>query len=114
MTVSFAQPSAVPATAPDPMTVEALRRIVDEQIGPRFPGAIYSNQDGAFEVIALIRDPKRARELLKRRCAQWALIVKDVLRPGAEPFVVGSTWTTSDHLVREAKAAVTSTDGGKH
>ncbi|MGY1583845.1 hypothetical protein [Streptomyces sp. MN13] len=87
----------------DPAIVEALRRVIDAQIGPRQPGAIYQNQDGAFEVIALIRDPKRARELLRRRCAQWALIVRDVLRPDGEPFVIGSVWTMSDHLVREAR-----------
>jgi hypothetical protein len=86
----------------DAMTLEALRRVIEEQIGPRRKGAIYQNSDGAFEVLALVRDPERARALLNRRCAQWALIVKDVLRPGAEPFAVGSVWTTSDFLVREA------------
>lgn len=114
MTVSFAQPPAASAVVPDSTTLDALRRVIDEQIGPRQPGAIYQNQDGAFEVIALVRDPKKARELLKRRCAQWALIVKDVLRPGAEPFVIGSAWTTSDYLVREAKAAATGAVGGMH
>jgi hypothetical protein len=96
----------------DPATLEALRRVIDEQIGPRQPGAIYQNQDGASEVIALVRDPQRARELLKRRCAQWAVIVKDVLRPGAEPLVVGSAGTTSDYLVREAGTAVAGREGG--
>lgn len=101
-------------TPADSTTLEALRRVIDDQIGPRQPGAIYQTSDGAFEVIALIRDPKKARELLKRRCAQWALIVKDVLRPGAEPFVVGSAWTASDYLVREAKAAARGAVGGMH
>ncbi|MBH1937824.1 hypothetical protein I5Q34_26735 [Streptomyces sp. AV19] len=96
----MAQP--LPATQADPATLEALRRVIDDQIGPRRRGAIYRNQDGMFEVLALIRDPRQARELLRRRCAQWALIVKDVLQPGAEPFAVGTVWTTSDHLVREA------------
>lgn len=93
-----------PAAEPDPMILEALRRVVDDQIGPRTPGSIYQNVDGAFEVLAVIRDPQRARELLGRRGAQWALVVKDVLRPGAEPFAIGSVWTTSDYLVREAAA----------
>jgi hypothetical protein len=87
------------------MTLEALRRVIEAQIGPREPGAIYQNTDGAFEVVALIRDPQRARELLLRRCAQWALIVRDVLRPDGEPFAIGSAWTDSDYLVREAAAA---------
>ncbi|MFF7566618.1 hypothetical protein ACFZB4_42515 [Streptomyces pseudovenezuelae] len=90
------------AAPPDPSTLEALRRVVDAQIGPRGVGAIYQNSDGAFEVIAVIRDPAMARGLLKRRCAQWALIVKDVTRAGGEPFAIGSVWTTSDYLVREA------------
>lgn len=89
---------------PHPQQGLALAGSVDDQIGPRGTGAIYQNADGAFEVLALIRDPERARALLNRDCAQWALIVKDVLRPGAEPFVVGSFWTDSDHLVREADA----------
>lgn len=93
-----------PAVEPDPMIAEALRRVVDDQIGPRAQGAIYQNVDGAFEVLAVIRNPERARALLGRRSAQWALIVKDVLRPGAEPFTIGSVWTTSDHLVREARS----------
>ncbi|MFJ6509277.1 hypothetical protein [Streptomyces sp. NPDC091879] len=91
-------------TVGDPTTLEALRRVVDDQIGPRSPGAIYQNSDGAFEVLSVIRDPERARGLLTRRGAQWALIVRDVLRPAGEPFVVGSVWTTSDRLVREAAA----------
>ncbi|MER7982633.1 hypothetical protein [Streptomyces sp. NPDC095817] len=86
----------------DPMILEALRQVVEQQIGPRKPGAIYQNSDGAFEVLSITRDPERARGLLNRRCAQWALIVRDVLRPNAEPFVVGTVWTTSDRLVREA------------
>ncbi|MFI9311374.1 hypothetical protein [Streptomyces triculaminicus] len=100
MQISMAQP---PTT--DPATDEALRRVIDAQIGPRRPGAIYQNQAGAFEVLALVCDPEQARALLRRRCAQWALIVRDVLRPNAEPFVVGSVWTTSDRLVREANNA---------
>lgn len=96
----------------DPEILEGLRRVVDDQIGPRREGAIYTNQDGAFEVLAVVRDPKRARELLNRRCAQWALIVKDLLRPGAEPFAVGSVWTTSDRLVRDADDAPANTKGG--
>ncbi|MFI0742692.1 hypothetical protein ACH4PU_32120 [Streptomyces sp. NPDC021100] len=101
MNVSIAHPRPAPAAVPDPATLEALRRVVEAQIGPRRPGAIYQNTDGVFEVLAVVRDPKRARGLLRRRCAQWAVIVRDVLRAGAEPFAVGSVWTTADHLVRD-------------
>ncbi|EST18045.1 hypothetical protein [Streptomyces roseochromogenus] len=93
--------------------LEGLRRVVDAQIGPRREGAIYTNQDGAFQVLAVVRDPQRARELLNRRCAQWALIVKDLLQPGAFPFAIGSVWTTSDRLVLETgDAPSNATDGG--
>ncbi|MEU2564843.1 hypothetical protein ABZ626_36760 [Streptomyces longispororuber] len=92
------------AAAVDLAGHEALRRVVEEQIGPRERGAIYQNQDGAFEVLSVIRDRETARVLLKRRSAQWALVVRDVLR-ASEPFAVGSVWTTSDRLVREACVA---------
>ncbi|WP_461009622.1 hypothetical protein [Streptomyces capparidis] len=91
---------------------EGLRRVIDAQIGPRREGAIYQNQDGAFEVLAVVRDPQRARALLNRRCAQWAVIVRDVLRPDGQPFAIGSVWTTSDRLVREAGDAPTRARGG--
>jgi hypothetical protein len=82
----------------------AAGQTIADQIGPRAAGAIYQNVDGAFEVLAVVRDPERAQALLKRP-AQWALIIKDVLRPGAEPFAVGSIWTSSDYLIRPAKEA---------
>ncbi|MFE6129713.1 hypothetical protein ACFQ6Q_15810 [Streptomyces sp. NPDC056437] len=104
MTVSMPQPLTTPAT-PDPKILEALRRVIDGQIGPRHAGAIYQNQDGAFEVLALVRDPERSRATLGRRCSQWALIVRDVLRPDGEPFAIGSVWTTEDRLVRAANDA---------
>ncbi|MFM9681692.1 hypothetical protein [Streptomyces brasiliscabiei] len=107
-TLSMTHPLPPPAAASgETTTLETLRRAIDEQVGPRGKGAIYRNTDGAFEVLDLVRDPERARQLLNRRCAQWALIVRDVLRPDGEPFAIGSVWTTSDHLVREA-----GTDGG--
>lgn len=91
-------------TAADPMMTEALRRVVDDQIGPRGVGAIYRNTDGVFEVLVVTRDPKQARALLRKRCAQWAVIVKDVTRAGGEPFAIGRVWTCSDFLIREAGA----------
>ncbi|MCX4598339.1 hypothetical protein OG819_55370 [Streptomyces sp. NBC_01549] len=108
LTISMPHQPTAPAPAGDLKNLEGLRRVVEDQIGPRAKGTIYQNIDGAFEVLAVIRDPQQARELLKRRCAQWAVIVRDVLRADGEPFPVGSVWTDSDHLVlREAGA-----DGG--
>jgi hypothetical protein len=82
------------------MTTETLA-----QIGPRTAGAIYTNTDGAFEVLALVTDPVEAARLLKRGAARFAVIVKDVLRPDSQPFAVGSVWTDSDRLVRAGGAS---------
>ncbi|MFC7897550.1 hypothetical protein [Streptomyces sp. NPDC057381] len=84
------------------------RPSVQEEVGPRLPGAIYSNTDGRFEVLALITDPAEAAQLLRRAAARWALIVCDTLRADGEPFAVGSVWTTSDYLVRPARVAYAS------
>jgi hypothetical protein len=78
---------------------------VNEEIGPRRPGAIYQNVDGRFEVLALITDPGEAARLLRRDGARWAVIVRDTLRPDGQPFAVGSVWTTSDYLIRPARTA---------
>ncbi|MEU6687719.1 hypothetical protein [Streptomyces sp. NPDC046832] len=77
----------------------------DQEIGPRRPGAIYANQDGRFEVLALITNPGEATQQLRRDSARWAVIVRDTLRPDGQPFAVGSVWTTSDYLIRPAKTA---------
>ncbi|MFJ6661599.1 hypothetical protein ACIQNG_35410 [Streptomyces sp. NPDC091377] len=90
----------------DPTTLEALRRVIADQIGPRSPGAIYQSEAGGrFEVLAVVLDPESARALLKRRGAQWALIVKDVLRPASDPVAIGTAWAKGDYLVREGREA---------
>ncbi|MFJ8158866.1 hypothetical protein [Streptomyces sp. NPDC094468] len=71
---------------------------VDSEIGPRSVGAIYQTSISTYEVLAVIRDPERASALLKRT-ALFAVIVRDIMRADAEPYAVGDTWTTSDHLV---------------
>ncbi|MFG2284019.1 hypothetical protein ACGFNQ_35705 [Streptomyces asoensis] len=78
-----------------------------DEIGPRYPGAIYQNADGRFEVLALITDPREAAQLLRRDSARWAVIVRDTLRPDGQPYAVGSVWTTSDYLLREGRPAYT-------
>lgn len=86
-------------------TVMALPRTVDDEIGPRRPGAIYQNTDGRFEVLALVTDPREAAQLLHRDGARWAVIVRDTLRPDGIPFAVGSVWTDADYLIREGRPA---------
>ncbi len=71
-----------------------------QEIGPRTEGAIYENVDGAFKVLELVRDRAKARELLHRRSAQFAVIVRDMRRDDGDPFAVGSVWTTSDRLLK--------------
>ncbi|SEE67820.1 hypothetical protein SAMN05216532_8350 [Streptomyces sp. 2231.1] len=102
MTISIAQPPAVNASMSDPMTLAALRQVINDQIGPRRPGAIYQNIDGCFEVLALVTVPADAAQLLRRAAARWAVVVRDTLRPDGQPFAVGSVWTTSDYLIRPA------------
>ncbi|MDO0929732.1 hypothetical protein QQY24_31910 [Streptomyces sp. TG1A-8] len=80
-----------------------IRPSVQDEIGPRRPGAIYQNSDGRFEVLALITDPVDAAVLLRRDGARWAVIVRDTLRPDGQPFAVGTVWTTSDYLIRPAR-----------
>lgn len=83
---------------------EALRRTVAAQIGPRRPGVIYRNVDGLFLVVDVFTEPDRARRLLNRRSAQFAVVVINLIDD--RMHIVGSTWTTSDHVVH-APGAVT-------
>jgi hypothetical protein len=71
-----------------------------QAIGPRSEGAIYENVDGAFRVLELVTDPGKARELLHRQAARFAVVVQDVRREDGQPFAVGSVWTTSDRLIK--------------
>ncbi|MFF3166775.1 hypothetical protein [Streptomyces sp. NPDC003273] len=81
-----------------------IRPSVQDEIGPRRPGAIYQNTDGRFEVLALVTNPADAAQLLRRTAARWAVIVRDTLRPDGQPFAIGSVWTDSDYLIRPAPA----------
>ncbi|MGV9342860.1 hypothetical protein [Streptomyces sp. NPDC003688] len=88
---------------PHPQQATDRARLAAE-IGPRRPGAIYTNVDGRFEVLAVTTDPSEAR-LLLRRSARWAVTVRDTLRPDGQPFPVGSVWTESDYLNHPAPVA---------
>jgi hypothetical protein len=87
-----------------PLVSLAACSTVAEQIGPRQPGAIYANVDGRFEVLALITRPSEAARLLRCNSAEFAIIVRDTLRPDGQPYVIGDVWTTSDYLVRPARS----------
>ncbi|MFH8342981.1 hypothetical protein [Streptomyces sp. AM6-12] len=79
-----------------------VRPSVQDEIGPRQPGAIYQNTDGRFEVLVLVTNRADAAQLLRRTAARWAVIVRDVLRPDAQPFAIGTVWADSDYLIRPA------------
>jgi hypothetical protein len=79
---------------------EALARVVADEIGPRRPGVVYDNTDGIFQVLEVVTDRSEARRILRRRAAQFAVIIRDVIREGAEPFAVGTVWTPSDRVLK--------------
>ncbi|MEU1078171.1 MULTISPECIES: hypothetical protein [unclassified Streptomyces] len=83
--------------ATDPDMSEALRQVIAQQIGPRRPGLIYGNVDGEFRVDAVITDRSEARRILKRRGAQFAVIVTD--HTGTQQ-ALGSVWTGSDRVLK--------------
>ncbi|MET8585767.1 hypothetical protein ABZX39_33590 [Streptomyces collinus] len=87
------------SNTPDSTQVnEALRRVVADQIGPRRPGVVYDNASGIFAVRRVITDLSEARRVLKRRAAQFAVLVKD-LHDGTEHYT-GATWTGSDRVLK--------------
>lgn len=93
--------STIPPTSADARQAdEALSRVVAGQIGPRKPGVVYDNVDGAFKVLEVVTDPAEARRILKRRSAQFAVIVIDTLRPNAQEFPIGTVWTGSDRVLK--------------
>jgi hypothetical protein len=77
---------------------EALRQVVAAQIGPRRPGVVYDNAAGTYEVRAVVTDLAEARRILRRRAAQFAVLVRD-LHTGTEHYT-GATWTGSDRVLK--------------
>ncbi|MDK0524980.1 hypothetical protein [Streptomyces sp. ML-6] len=82
----------------DSVITEALRRVVAGQIGPRKPGVVYSTTDGVYEVLDVTTDRDEARRILRRRAAQFAVIVHDCTADtiGA----VGTAWTGTDRVIK--------------
>ncbi|WP_329203924.1 hypothetical protein [Streptomyces sp. NBC_01435] len=82
----------------DSVIDEALRRVVAGQIGPRKPGVVYDNADGVFEVLAVTTDRTEARRVLRRRAAQFAIIVHD--RTADTVGAIGTAWTGTDRVLK--------------
>jgi hypothetical protein len=93
---------APPSNIPDSQAAEALRRVVADQIGPRQPGTVYDNVDGAFEVLDVVTDTSEARRILGRRGARFAVLIRD-LDAGTERYT-GATWTGSDRVLKAVAA----------
>jgi hypothetical protein len=87
--------STIPST--DGQHDEALLRVITEQIGPRQPGVVYDNADGIFEVIE-VHNATEARRILKRRAAQYAITVRDLVTDTVG--TIGTTWTGSDRVLK--------------
>lgn len=76
---------------------EALSRAVSAQIGPRRPGVVYDNVDGIYAVLA-VHDAADARRILKRRAAQFAITVHDLVTDSVS--TIGTVWTGSDRVLK--------------
>lgn len=75
----------------------ALSRVIADQIGPRRPGVVYDNSDGIYAVLA-IHDAADARRILKRRAAQFAITVHDLVTDSVS--TIGTVWTGSDRVLK--------------
>ncbi|MEU6054203.1 hypothetical protein ABZ829_27755 [Streptomyces xanthochromogenes] len=85
-----------------PAFAEELRRVVATQIGPRRPGVIYDHADVLFQVVAVTADASEARRILKRRAAQFAITVIDLIT--GDQHVTGAVWTGSDRVLKAVAA----------
>lgn len=83
---------------------EALRRVVAGQIGPRRPGVVYDNTDGIFLVIDVQTDSARARQMLNRRAAQFAIVAINLVTD--HMVILGSVWTSSDRVIESGSPAI--------
>ena len=75
---------------------EALAQSVTTDIGPRRPGVVYYDGPRLVQVLAVIRDRTEARRVLRRKAAQFAVIIRD-LHTGAE-HATCTVWTGSDRV----------------
>jgi hypothetical protein len=90
---------APPSTSPDSVQAEeALRRVIQDQIGPREPGVVYYDGGRLVEVRRVINAASEARRILRRRAAQFAILVRD-LHTGTEHYT-GAIWTGSDRVLK--------------
>jgi hypothetical protein len=72
------------------------------QIGPRKPGVVYTDGVTNLRVVDVITSPSEARRILRRRAAQFAVIVRDLHpRPGQPvEYATCATWTGTDRVLK--------------
>ncbi|MEW2393040.1 hypothetical protein AB0933_32235 [Streptomyces venezuelae] len=84
----------IPATQPD----EALDRSVAADIGPRTEGVVYYDGPRLVQVRRVITDRDQARRILKRRAAQFAVIVHD--QHANTEYATCAVWTGTDRVLK--------------
>lgn len=81
---------------------EVLARSVATDIGPRKAGVVYYDGPRLVQVRQVITDRTEARRILKRRAAQFAVLVRD-LHAGTE-YATCAVWTGSDRVLKAVNA----------
>lgn len=92
------QSSGPMTAAADTQPDEALARSVAVDIGPRRPGVTYVTGNGALTVLDVITDRSEARRILRRKAAQFAILVRDP-HTGSE-YATCTVWTGSDRVLK--------------
>ena len=77
---------------------EALARSVAADIGPRTEGVVYYDGPRLVQVHQVVTDRTEARRILKRRAAQFAVIVRDQ-HTGCQ-YATCTVWTGSDRVLK--------------
>lgn len=77
---------------------EALACSVAADIGPRTPGVVYYDGPRLVQVRTVITDRAEARRILRRRAAQFAILVRDQ-HDGTE-YATCTVWTGSDRVLK--------------
>jgi hypothetical protein len=85
-----------------PQTSGSFPVTTASQVGPREPGVVYYDGGRLVEVKAVVTDCAEARRVLRRKAAQFAVLIRD-LHTGVERYT-GATWTGSDRVLKAVAA----------
>jgi hypothetical protein len=85
--------------APDSVQTEQfLARSVAMDIGPRTEGALYYDGPRLVQVRQVITDRSEARRILKRKAAQFAVLLRDQI--SGDEYATCTVWTGSDRVLK--------------